>query len=304
MLGTAEAAEVAMQALDQPVDRFLDHGLWLTARDLQTAWLPALSAGQIDFDGNVRHLTFVLQAAGSPGVVGPLMDLWAQGKLPADRHESVLLLVAAMGGPKELGVVFRLALDDQTDPALRTELLAALFKAAQMRKVQPEGDLTAIGAIIDLSDEPLRLEAIRAAGAWHVEAMRERFNQLATAADTSDAIRAAALDALASLGPASQPTLLSLSAATQPAQRPRAGHRRLGGARPGQRGSASNRVDCRRRDRRRFGRRDRGAYWTARGPPRRSPKRSMAGSCPSTPPNLRSAPCEVRLAKSPLSWRL
>ncbi len=218
LLGTAEAAEVAMRALDQPVDRFLDHGLWLTARDLQTAWLPALSAGRIDFDGNVQHLAFVLQAAGSPGVVGPLMDLLAQGKLPADRRESVLLLVSALGGPTELGVVLRMALDDKTEPALRVELLAALSKAARMRKVLPEGDLAAVGKLIDGHDEPLRLEAIRAAGAWRVEAVRDRINQLAAAADTSDATRGAALEALAALGSASQPTLLALCEATQPAK--------------------------------------------------------------------------------------
>src|SRR5262249_48828325 len=39
-LHTANAAELAMRALDHPLDRFLDHALWLTARDLQPAWLP------------------------------------------------------------------------------------------------------------------------------------------------------------------------------------------------------------------------------------------------------------------------
>ncbi len=215
-LGTAEAAEVAMRALDQPVDRFLEHGLWLAARDLQAAWLPALSAGKIDFDGNVQHLTFVLQAADSPGVVGPLMDLLAQGKLPAERRESVLLLVAALGGPKELGVLFQMALDDKSDPAARASLLAAMSGAVRMRKVQPAGDLDAIRTLVDHGDEALRVEAIRAAGAWRVEALRERFNQLAAAADTGDATRRAALDALAAFGSASQPTLLALCAATQP----------------------------------------------------------------------------------------
>jgi putative heme-binding domain-containing protein len=215
-LGTAEAAEVAMRALDQPVDRFLEHGLWLAARDLQSAWLPALSAGRIDFDGNVQHLTFVLQAADSPGVVGPLMDLLAQGKLPAERRESVLLLVAALGGPKELGVLFQMALDDKSDPAARASLLAAMSKAAGMRKVQPAGDLDAIRTLVDHGDEALRVEAIRAAGVWRVEALRARFNQLASAADTGDTTRRAALEALAALGSASHPTLLAMCAAAQP----------------------------------------------------------------------------------------
>ena len=42
----ARAAEVAMRALDKPVDRFLDYALWLTARDLQPYWLPEVVAGK------------------------------------------------------------------------------------------------------------------------------------------------------------------------------------------------------------------------------------------------------------------
>ena len=39
------SAELAFQALDRPVDKFLDYAIWLTARDLQSVWLPALQAG-------------------------------------------------------------------------------------------------------------------------------------------------------------------------------------------------------------------------------------------------------------------
>ena len=56
-------------ALDLPQDRFIDHALWLTVRDLQPYWLPALEAGQLTFDGNTGHLTYVLRAGRSPGVV-------------------------------------------------------------------------------------------------------------------------------------------------------------------------------------------------------------------------------------------
>src|SRR5438445_303095 len=35
-LQSARAAEVALQALDRPVDKFLDYALWLTARELES----------------------------------------------------------------------------------------------------------------------------------------------------------------------------------------------------------------------------------------------------------------------------
>ncbi|MEX0742068.1 MAG: PVC-type heme-binding CxxCH protein, partial [Phycisphaeraceae bacterium] len=41
-LDSAEAARLAMKALDRDVDRFLDYAIWLTARELKAHWLPAL----------------------------------------------------------------------------------------------------------------------------------------------------------------------------------------------------------------------------------------------------------------------
>jgi putative heme-binding domain-containing protein len=215
-LGTAQAAELAMRALDHPIDPFLDHALWLSARDLQSAWLPALQAGQINFGGDAAHLTYVLQAAGSPGVVGPLMELLKSGKLPADRRESVLLLIAALGGPPDLRVIFDMALDASTTPTARTTLLVALAKSTEMRKVQPAGDLGAIALLVDQEDDTLRVAAIHAAGLWRVGSLADRLQQLGSAADTSDAVRCAARDAVAALGPSSEPVLAALDKADQP----------------------------------------------------------------------------------------
>ena len=199
-----------MRALDRPMDRFLDHGLWLTARDLQPHWLAALKAGQFDCGGDVKHLTFLLQSAGSPGVVEPLMTLLVEGKLPPERQESVLVLVAALGGPKELRTVFDMAMDAKTPGSVRAELLAALVRAARMRKVRPEGELSPIGTLLDDNEEPLRIAAIEAAGLWQVPELADRLIARATAAETSDGERRAALEALAAMGPQSTAAVLAL----------------------------------------------------------------------------------------------
>ena len=74
MLPSRRSAEVAMRALDRPVDVFLDHALWLTARQLRNDWLPAVESGEEDFEGNARRLVFALQAAGSRTALAPLVD--------------------------------------------------------------------------------------------------------------------------------------------------------------------------------------------------------------------------------------
>src|SRR5207244_2861691 len=77
---TARSVEVAMEALDRPVDHFLDYALWLTARELKPYWLAAMLKGQVDFGGKVEHLLFALQAVDSREVVSPLVGLVRAGK--------------------------------------------------------------------------------------------------------------------------------------------------------------------------------------------------------------------------------
>jgi len=215
-VGTPEAVEIAMRALDQPVDRFLDHALWVTATDLQPIWLSALESGQIDFDGNVKHLTYILQAAGSPRVVAPLMALLESGQLPAERRESVLLLVAALGGPAELRLVLDLALAGNAPADQRAALIAAVASATRMRKVQPEGNLDAIASLTGDSNGALRLAAIEAAGLWELTAANKSLTEIATAEGTPAEVRRAALDALAGYGDQSRDVLTGLSGSSTP----------------------------------------------------------------------------------------
>jgi putative heme-binding domain-containing protein len=215
-LRTATAAEVAMRALDQPMDRFLDHALWLAARDLEPYWLPSLESGKLSFGGSTSHLTFALQSVGSPGVLRPLMQLLRDGKLPADRQEGVLLLVASLGGPPELRLLFDMAMEPNTAPNQRAELLAALVRATRMRKVQPEGDLGRLHAALLEDAEPgVRAATIEAAGLWKIEPCREIVRKLAADGETTDEVRRTALDALAAMGN-NEPALVELCKAPQP----------------------------------------------------------------------------------------
>ncbi len=215
-LGTAEAAVAALRALDYPMDRFLDHALWLTVTDLQPYWLPALEAGEIDFGGNPRHLAYALEAAGSPRVVQPLVELLASDKLDPQRRQSVLMLVAALGEPAHLQMVLKQALDTKLSPDDRAALFHSLTDAARKRKARPEGDLSVVSAAMKEDHEPLRIAAMEAAGLWGVESLREELHETAAAADTSDPVREAALASLASLGGSSAELLEELCDSDQP----------------------------------------------------------------------------------------
>jgi putative heme-binding domain-containing protein len=215
---SARAAEVALAALDRPVDKLLDYGLWLTLRDLEPYWMPALQKGQLDVGGNVRHLVFALQAVGSSQAVQPLVSLLQSGKVPREREESVLVLIAALGGPQELGMVFdRVVAREGNSPGRQTHLLETLEEAARQRGVRPAGDLGRIGGLLDADSEALRSMAIRVAALWKVEGLRPRLVDYARAAATPEPVRRSAIEALTLLGgPASREVLEQLCGGDRP----------------------------------------------------------------------------------------
>jgi putative heme-binding domain-containing protein len=211
-LDSPETVEIAVRAIDRPIDRFIDHALWITIFDLQPKWLPALQAGKLTFGGNAKYLSYLLETAATPAAIAPLVSLLQSGQLPAERRQNALVLIAAHGAPNELATVWQLAADAKTDPATSFELLAGLRNATQNRKVAPAGDLSGVVSLLTNPDQAVRMLAIQLAGAWHVEAARSQLNALATAASSSEAESRAAIEAIAALsGPASRDQLTALA---------------------------------------------------------------------------------------------
>ncbi len=173
-LPSAESALVAAQALDKPLNRFLDFALWRTLRDLEPAWLPEVRAGKFSFGGRADHLAYALQAAEAPGVVQPLLDLFRRNQVAPEQSERVLGLIASLGGPKELAAALDLAVDSRSalPPAIKASLLTTLAETATSRRVMPEGDLARIAPLLETDDEAVRVAAARVAGAWKLVSVR------------------------------------------------------------------------------------------------------------------------------------
>jgi putative heme-binding domain-containing protein len=212
----AHAVEAALKALDHPMDRFVDYGLWLTVRDLEPSWLPALQQGRLDV-GDIRHLTFLLQASGSREALGPLVSLVQSGKIARDREESVLAVLASLGGPAELGLVFdRIVSTNGLADAQRASLLDALAQAARQRKTRPTGDLARLGQLVGSTNDLVRAAAARLVGLWQIEALRPRLVESACSSAASALVRQAAVEGLGLLGGKPSRDALDQLAAGQP----------------------------------------------------------------------------------------
>lgn len=209
----SQSMEFALQALDRPMDQFLDYALWLTARDLKDSWLPALEAGEFNLELNPAHLEFALRAVDSPTVVEPLLKLVTEGKIPPERQDAALALVASLGNSQHLGSVLQLALNSDTwlNTQQRARVIDSLVKAARSRDVRPAGDLNVITTLLSSEEPAFRAAASRAIGVWKLEAAREQLSSMALDDSLALPIRRAAIDGLTSLGgEPSRDTLLEL----------------------------------------------------------------------------------------------
>ena len=196
----ARAAELALRVLDKPVDKSLDYALWTTLRDLRSCWHQALADGRFDYGGDARKLVYALEAVGSKAAIRPLVAALRAGKVGPAEEDRARTLIADLGGPDELTLIFDLALDPATPDPRRAGLLGSMADAASRRDVSPTGDLGRIKTLIAAADPGVQAAAVRLVGAWKFEPLRDKVEGVAAAPATLRATRSAALDALVALG--------------------------------------------------------------------------------------------------------
>jgi putative heme-binding domain-containing protein len=194
------AVEVALSALDKPMDRTLDYALWLTVRELEPHWMPEFQSGKLTFGGDAKKLAFALDAVGSKDAVAPVRALLAGGKVPKDKAHGLWLLLARIGGPDDLGKALEVAAAKETAAAERDTLAAAVEEAVRTRKVGKPADVAAVRGLLSTDADAARRAAARLAGHWKLEDCRKALAGVAGEKKASPADRQAALDGLVLLG--------------------------------------------------------------------------------------------------------
>ncbi|HEX4612791.1 MAG TPA: PVC-type heme-binding CxxCH protein [Urbifossiella sp.] len=214
---TPAAAELALAALDQPMDRTLDYALWLTMRELEPAWMPEFRAGRLTFGGDPRKLAFALNAVGTADAVQPVLALIKTGNIPAENIHGLWLLLARVGGPAELQKVLEWAGQSATiTNAQQAELVQAVEDSVRLRRVGRPPQATGIPVLLIHSSAAVRRPAAKLVGSWKLDEYRGELEKLGSAADTPPDVRAAALEGLALFADAKAKTVLTNLAGTAP----------------------------------------------------------------------------------------
>ncbi len=211
---SAEDAEIALMALDQPVDASLDFSLWNTVRQLSSYWNPTLAAGDFDYGNQPNRLVFLISAAGSPEAAEPVLRAvtGVAGSLQMDDSQAATLIVPLAGivNSAQMTELVKVVLTGRGwEAATRASLIDGLVGMAARRGVRPAGVDSGIAELLASTQQAnLRDAMVRAASTWRVSEAVPTLQRMVsnTSGDSSDA---SLIGAVQSLGQIASPDAIT-----------------------------------------------------------------------------------------------
>lgn len=203
------AVAVALQALAHDIDENIDYALWLTCRELEPYWTPALVRGELQIESPPQALPFLLRATGSTAGTATLVEKIRQNALSGQAQSDALAVIADIGTPEQLGIIFDLALAKDVTAEQQHALLHVMFAAAVNRKLNPPRDLNQVAQLAASQNPAIRSGVVQCLGAWKLEPARGVILSQLQAEDRSIDEKTVAIRALAAFG--DQPAAVELT---------------------------------------------------------------------------------------------
>ncbi|MBL8819525.1 MAG: HEAT repeat domain-containing protein [Planctomyces sp.] len=179
--------ETALLPLRQPMDRFLDYGLWLTTRELSDRWLTAFHEGKVTFANDPQMILFAFSALGTEAPFERLIGNLYAADTTSDQRGQLLRLMARSASEAQLSQMVRMAAEQKDSASLKT-----LLTSTAGRTISVSGDVSLLESLWDSEDELLRRAVLEAAGTWKIAALEDRLRQVAgsSSADAGDRLAA------------------------------------------------------------------------------------------------------------------
>lgn len=206
-VASAEAVDVAAEMADHPIDTALEYAFTQTVFQLRPHWIRAYEAGSLGLLKIPARSAAFAKADGGSGsaqyAAGRLRRI-GEVALDAETVRQLSALVARSGGPGDLPALLQpksFTVGTDHDAPLQARRLREAAASSRLRGVVPDGNVApAITALLDANDSGLRAAAALVAGAWRVEALRDRLKVLADTETASLQERVAAVEGSALLG--------------------------------------------------------------------------------------------------------
>jgi putative heme-binding domain-containing protein len=135
----------------------------------------------------------------------PMVKLLKSKRVPEDRQGTIVDLIGKRGTAQDLNFIYQQALSqDGFSASVRVKALEALAGAAANRNLKPPQGLEKLTPLVRVAGSrtgaSIASPAIRLAGIWKLEPAVEALAEVARSATVDEALRALALDALATIG--------------------------------------------------------------------------------------------------------
>ncbi len=203
VIGTPDALRLCLEALNKPVDTFIEHAL-------KIALLGRTGGSSLADANRLPQLMFRLEYLQDASAIEPLLKMADGQDLTGGQRAKVLAAVGRVGNPQHLAAVLDRVLAAAPDnPPSQIGLLGMLQSAATIRKVKPSGDLNRITKLYDHKNQQFRIAAIQLVGAWRLESQRAALTASAQSPDVPVDVRAACIAALARFGSAEDKATLT-----------------------------------------------------------------------------------------------
>ncbi len=201
------AVQVAAAVVDHPMEPALEYAFTQCVAALRPWWGPLQASGELRFNNQPARAAAFAKAEGGTGsaqyAAGRLRRV-AEVALEAEAIRQLSAVVATAGGAGDLpALVSTRSFTVGTNhlAVLQAQRLREAAESSRQRGVLPSGDLAAgLGKLLEDPNAELRSSALRAAGFWHVEALRSRVEGVAQLSSAAASDRIAAVDGVAGYG--------------------------------------------------------------------------------------------------------
>ncbi len=191
-LGGIEAAEIAIQVIDYPMDQNLDFASWFTIKELKDYWIPELEANKVLFGGDVNKQMFALLSTDDTRIIPVLSKLLTTQNLDPELEKEARQKLAKIGNENALQQTLEFAaLNEDVD------ILRALAYAPQSNLSVPH-DLSAISKLLDNGNPEIQSLALSLIGRWNASSSLDQVEKLANQTEDNN-VRLEAMRTLVSL---------------------------------------------------------------------------------------------------------
>ncbi len=192
------SASLVLEALDEPMDPFLDYAVWLSINDLAEVWVNAVHNDAWKVSGREKQLEFALRAIEPKLASEVLENVLGNKPLPRDGNGPWIDLLGSIGNGKQLRKLLEQTVNKGFSDKATGRALDALEEAARKRNVQPDGGTDNLSKLVG-KNEKISASVFRLMGAWRLQ--HHAMLLVDHAADNARPVeQKAAFEALAEIG--------------------------------------------------------------------------------------------------------